>query len=168
VVASAPPVVAVDVRRADGPSPFRSTADITPRETIEGTVTLPNAQFAADGRPIAVVEGADANRTVENFLDLVQRRTAVVDPSQPPHASESDEPSLRVLHVDVDVMDDVIADEIDAAATAAVLPMPPAWRPHHAEPAAPRAAYERAAVIVALIVGLILGFCLGLLASEWL
>jgi hypothetical protein len=157
-----PPVLAVDVRRAEGPSPFRSTADITPRETIEGTVALPNAQFAAEGRPIAVVDGADANQTVKNFLDLVQRRTAVVDPTDSGHAAEPEEPALRILHVDVDVIDDAID-----AAVVATPPMSPTWRPLHAEPAQ-HATRERAGVIVALIVGLILGFCLGLLASEWL
>ena len=157
-----PPVLTVDVRRAEGPSPFRSTADITPRETIEGTVAIPNAQFAAEGRPIAVVEGADANQTVKNFLDLVQRRTAVVDPTGSPHESEAEEPALRVLHVDVDVIDDAID-----AAVVATPPMSPTWRPLRAEPAQ-HATRERAGIIVALIVGLILRFCLGLLASEWL
>jgi hypothetical protein len=154
-------VLPVDVRRADGPSPFRSTADVTARETIEGSVAMPNAQFAAEGRPIAVVEGADANRTVENFLDLVSKRIGVVIEPAPvttPPALPADETTLRVLHVDVDF----IEDDMVAAA-----PMAPAWRPPHAAPAA-RPTSERAAVVVALLVGLILGFCLGLLASEWL
>jgi len=70
---------------------------------------------------------------------------------------------MRVLHMDVDVIDDAI----DAAAASAFPPMPSAWRSSRAEPAQ-QATRERAGVIVALIVGLILGFCVGLLASEWL
>jgi hypothetical protein len=162
---ASPRVLAVDVRRAEGPSPFRSTADVTARETIETTVNLPDAQFAADGRPIAVVEGADANRTVENFLEVVSRRIGVVGrpESLPSRAADDDEepPPMRILHVDVDVIED---DDPLAVAPA----VSPAWRPPHAAPIAPPQRLERGPVVVALLVGLILGFCAGLLASEWL
>jgi hypothetical protein len=141
-----PEVVAVDVRRATGVSPFRSTADVESRQPIEGTVDVPGAHFAATTlSPTVGVPGDFLNEVAQRIADL------------PGSTAPAPGPEVRVLDVELD-------DAVRSASAAAAIAYP---QIHPYGPLQPAPA-PRNAVLTALVVGLIIGFCAGLMLSGWL
>jgi hypothetical protein len=185
-----PEVVAVDVRRAAA-SPFRTTADMRPRQMIEGTVELPGAQFAAATLPATIGPGsggAASGGAASTFLELVAQRMGVIH--QPARGTatqaitpksvhggaavdpEDEEPVIRILHIDVDDEPRAPAREAREARVRVPERRAPAPVARAALPPASAVAAvslaARRAVVTALVIGLIVGFVLGLVVADLL
>jgi hypothetical protein len=146
--APSPKVVAVDVRRATVASPFRSTADLEPRQPIEGSVEVPGAHFAATAL-------SPTSTMPRDFLDHVARRIADLPESRvPPSAPGPD----VILDVEVE-------ESVGTVVAAAAIPYPSTQLHPTPAPAQPG---QRGAVTAALLIGIIVGFCAGLVVSGWM
>src|SRR5437867_8241150 len=67
-----PELVSVEVKRAEAPSPFRSTADLAVRLAIDGNVDVPDGRFAGAAPVATTVVEPEANP--RDFFDQVASR----------------------------------------------------------------------------------------------
>src|SRR5437764_12604717 len=75
-----PEPLSVEVKRAEAPSPFRSTADLGVRLAIDGNADVPEASFA-DAAPVATTVAPEANP--RDFFEQVALRLADAQPFTP-------------------------------------------------------------------------------------
>lgn len=146
-----PSPVAVEVKRAPEPSPFRSTADVAARAAIEGTLQVPGAEFLATA-PTAAAITADSEEfdlILPCIADDIAKPVALEEPPPPPEESPAS-PDRQALST----------PDIQPASAPPMINVRPAGFRDSTD--------ARSAIRTALIVGMVLGFLLGVLAARCL
>jgi hypothetical protein len=140
-----PEALSVDVNRAPGPSPFRSTADLE-QGAIAGTMAMEEGRFLSAPGATALIDHP------EKALEQVSRRLSdVMD------AAVSGEPAEPApVPVTRSGLGQRAMERISLPADSLLLPFDPP------------AADPKRAIVGALVIGLVLGFCIGLIASKWI
>jgi hypothetical protein len=146
-----PEPLSVEVKRAEAPSPFRSTADLAVRLAIDGNVDVPDGRFA-DAAPVATTV-ADAEGNPRDFFDQVASR---LTDAQPVHADV--QPEYPAAPVRPQFGERPPADRAPATSTE---------RYEYVRAIEKPAPDFARAVAAALAVGAVIGFCVGLITSKW-
>jgi hypothetical protein len=146
-----PEPVSVEVARTPGHSPFRSTADLEVRGTIEGTVELEEARFLA-----TAPHGASIHQKSDEFFEEVSTRINQVIEEIDGHGLVGSVQPMPVARL---VIEEAAMEGRSSPADARILPTPTLDEPP---------AEVRRRTMVALVVGLLAGFCLGLMAARLL
>lgn len=147
-----PEALTVEVARAAGQSPFRSTADLELRGTIEGTVALDDAKFLATAPDVPAI----SEKTDDFFEEVTSRLNQVIEEID----SNDSAPMLQPAPAARIGVGQLALEKLASGETAHILPSLPFDQPP--------GEIGRRAILGALAVGVVLGFCLGLLAAKLL
>jgi hypothetical protein len=146
-----PEPLSVEVKRAEAPSPFRSTADLAVRLAIDGNVDVPDGRFAGMA-PVATTV-VDAQVNPRDFFDQVASRLTDAQPFAPDVQPEYAAAPVRPQFGERQGADRAVAANTDRFQYVAGIEKP---APDFAR-----------AVAAALAVGAVIGFCVGLITSKW-
>jgi hypothetical protein len=146
-----PEALSVEVARAPGASPFRSTADLELRGTIAGTAEVEGGRFLA-----AAPSGAAITERPEEFFDEVTARLNQVI-EEIDHHDDGGAQTVPAARVGVAAAAMEKASAREDVQDLSVIPFD-----------APPAGVEKRGIFGALAVGIVMGFCLGVLAGKWI